>query len=135
VNYYTAVPRPVTLLLDSVVFAPVQQRRHTQSVRFTSGQLRVRIGILNAYHLPGVETGVLYPTISPVNSFRVVLNAYFGTKLPLLPDRTIRHVSDFQPFIFDDVTSAVTMAGRNATGTEPATETVSSHKDPLIAAR
>jgi hypothetical protein len=49
--------------------------------------LRERAGILNAYYLPsGSEQ--LYPSISPVNSFRVVLNAVFGTQLPLLPDRT-----------------------------------------------
>jgi hypothetical protein len=47
-----------------------------------------RTSILNAYYLPGNETEQLYPAISPINSFRVVLNAYFGTKLPLLPDRT-----------------------------------------------
>jgi hypothetical protein len=70
-------------------------------------QLRVRSGILNAYHLPGVDTRVLYPSISPVNSFRVVFNTYFGTNLPLLPDRTIRHVSDMKPFAFDDITGQV----------------------------
>jgi hypothetical protein len=47
-----------------------------------------RSGILNAYYLPGNGQDVLYPTISPVNSFRVVLNAYFGADLPLLPDET-----------------------------------------------
>lgn len=41
--------------------------------------------ILNAYYLPG-HTDQLYPSISPVNSFRVVLNSYFGTKFPLLED-------------------------------------------------
>jgi hypothetical protein len=46
-----------------------------------------RSGILNAYYLPG-GTEQLYPSITPVNSFRVVLNAVFGTHLPLLPDRT-----------------------------------------------
>jgi hypothetical protein len=30
----------------------------------------------------------LYPSISPVNSFRVVLNTYFQAGLPLLPDDT-----------------------------------------------
>ena len=41
--------------------------------------------ILNAYYLPeGMES--LYPTISPVNSFRVVFNSYFGTSFPLLED-------------------------------------------------
>ena len=43
-------------------------------------------GILNAYYLPGIGQGDLYPTISPVNSFRVVFNQYFGGKFPLLPD-------------------------------------------------
>jgi hypothetical protein len=47
-----------------------------------------RTSILNAYYLPGGGESRLYPSISPVNSFRVVLNAYFGANLPLLPDRT-----------------------------------------------
>jgi hypothetical protein len=41
--------------------------------------------VLNAYYLPG-HSGDLYPTISPVNSFRVVLNAYLGGHYELLPD-------------------------------------------------
>lgn len=47
-----------------------------------------RTGILNAYYLPDGAADGLYPTISPVNSFRVVLNTYFGAHLDLLPDRT-----------------------------------------------
>jgi len=47
-----------------------------------------RSAILNAIYLPGGNTEQLYPSISPVNSFRVVLNDIFGTELPLLPDRT-----------------------------------------------
>lgn len=40
---------------------------------------------LSAYYLPrGSE--VLYPSITPVNSFRVVFNEYFGADLPLLDD-------------------------------------------------
>jgi hypothetical protein len=44
--------------------------------------------ILNAYYLPGDAAGALYPTISPVNSFRVVFNAYLDAKMPLLPDES-----------------------------------------------
>jgi len=44
-----------------------------------------RVSILNAYYLPGHE-GMLYTSITPVNTFRVVLDAYFGQDLPLLPD-------------------------------------------------
>jgi hypothetical protein len=45
-----------------------------------------RTSIFNAYYLPGVDTNVLTLNISPVNSFRVVLNAYFKANLELLPD-------------------------------------------------
>ena len=48
-----------------------------------------RLPILNAYYLPGVNMDeILYPSISPVNSFRVVLNSYFGQDLPRLEDRS-----------------------------------------------
>ncbi len=43
--------------------------------------------ILNAYYLPGHEKE-LYPTVSPVNSFRMVFNDYFGGKYDMLPDKT-----------------------------------------------
>jgi hypothetical protein len=49
----------------------------------------IKMPILNAYSLPGVPMDeALYPAISPVNSFRVVLNRYFGSNLPLLEDRS-----------------------------------------------
>lgn len=47
-----------------------------------------RTSILNALYLPGAGREALYPSISPMNSFRVVLNSYFGADLSLLPDRT-----------------------------------------------
>jgi hypothetical protein len=46
-----------------------------------------RFFILNAYHLPNGLNSQIYPTISPVNSFRIVLNGLFGKDYPLLPDR------------------------------------------------
>ena len=65
---------------------------------FTAGSDMFKI--LNAYYMPG-HTGQLYPTISPMNSFRVVFNEYFGTDLPLLNDASyfspIPHIYDFSP--------------------------------------
>lgn len=46
-----------------------------------------RMLILNAYLLPGGGGDELYEKISPVNSFRVIFNEYFGGDLPLLQDR------------------------------------------------
>jgi hypothetical protein len=41
---------------------------------------------LNAYYLPGHGRKALYPSISPVNSFRVVFNTCFGANYRLLED-------------------------------------------------
>ena len=41
--------------------------------------------ILNAYYLPGNEYK-LYPKISPVNTFRLIFDSYFGGHYGLLPD-------------------------------------------------
>ena len=46
-----------------------------------------RMSILNAYYLPEKGKEMLYPSITPVNSFRVVFNALFDADLELLEDR------------------------------------------------
>ena len=50
--------------------------------------LEERSGILNALLLPGSPPDVLYPTMSPVNTFRLVLSLYFDADLPPLEDCT-----------------------------------------------
>lgn len=47
---------------------------------------RERMPILNAYYLPGGGSEFLYPSISPVNTFRLVLDLYFGRHYGLVPD-------------------------------------------------
>jgi len=47
---------------------------------------RYKMRILNAYYLPSVDKGVLYPSITPVNSFRLIFNLYFDANFELLPD-------------------------------------------------
>lgn len=42
--------------------------------------------ILNAMYLPGMDYDELSDNISPVNTFRLVFNHYFGADYPLLPD-------------------------------------------------
>ena len=49
----------------------------------------LRFLILNALYLPGVKAE-LYPQISPVNTYRVILNEYFGLDLSLLEDVSIQ---------------------------------------------
>ena len=49
---------------------------------------RTRETDLLAYYLPGGGSAKLYPAITPVNSFRLIFNEYFGANYPLLPDET-----------------------------------------------
>jgi hypothetical protein len=58
-----------------------------------------RTYILNAYYLPGASSEVFYPSISPVNTFRLVLNEYFNGDYEYLED--INYASnDSDPFDF-----------------------------------
>jgi hypothetical protein len=57
--------------------------------RASPEQVLEQIAILNAYRLPPRAAARLYPTITPVNSFRVLLSGLFdATDLPLLEDRS-----------------------------------------------
>ena len=67
-------------------------------------ELRQKMGILNAYYLPDFDKNVLYPSITPVNSFRLILNHYFNTHYKLLPDKNYAFVDERHPYMFFDVT-------------------------------
>jgi len=70
---------------------------------------------LTAVLLPGKQNRGLYPQITPVNLFRVVLNDYFNARLPLLPDKS--YYSYPLPFELEDVTAVVKpSAGSAAAG-------------------
>jgi hypothetical protein len=64
------------------------------------------MSILNAYFFPDRKYDGLYPDITPVNSFRVVLDTFFGARLGLLPDKS--YFSTWgEPYRFMDVTDEV----------------------------
>lgn len=62
------------------------------------GSPQARMKNLNAYYLPGGQAP-LYPTITPVNTFRIIFNTYFGQNLPLLEDVSL-YSSYEDPFRF-----------------------------------
>lgn len=69
----------------------------------TEAELRQKYGILNAYYLPNIDEGVLYPSITPVNSFRLIFNLYFETDFELLPDRSYCPYKDDPFFDISDI--------------------------------
>ncbi|MGD0565772.1 MAG: hypothetical protein ABSA34_00390 [Candidatus Goldiibacteriota bacterium] len=62
-----------------------------------------RLSIFLAYYLPDGGDKMLYPSISPVNNFRLILKKYFNEKIGFLPDRS--YFSKWsKPYDFIDVT-------------------------------
>ena len=51
-------------------------------------RIKERFSILNAYYLPNGGEKRLYANISPVNTFRVIFNYYFGANFELLEDKS-----------------------------------------------
>ena len=98
---------PIIILQGDEGPYPDRYRSAARSFRWeqaTDAEVRQKFGILNAYYLPGVDSSSLYPSITPVNSFRLVLDLYFGTSLGLLPDRSYACVSYSHPYELLDIT-------------------------------
>jgi hypothetical protein len=77
-------------------------RAYADLDRPEASYFKENLAILNAYRLPGDGRGLVYPGISPVNTFRLVFKHYFGADLDLLEDRsawcTWRRPYRFLPF-------------------------------------
>jgi hypothetical protein len=63
----------------------VLQGDHGHAVNLGEKSFRV----LNAYYLPQDGKAKIYPTITPVNTFRLIFSTYFDQDYPLLPDKSI----------------------------------------------
>lgn len=66
-----------------------------------------RMHILNAYHLPGIETPeeLMGEKITPVNTFRIISNIYLGQNYTLLDNRS--YVFENEKIKYTDVTDIV----------------------------
>jgi len=65
-----------------------------------------KMRIFNAYYLPNGGDKDLYNSISPINTFRVVFNFYFGSDYELLSDHGYFSISA-EPYKFVNVTDVV----------------------------
>lgn len=70
-------------------------------------EIKEKTGILNAYYLPDIKSNTLYPSITPANSFRIVLNSIFGENLPLLSDLSFIQRKRMQLWEFVEVTDII----------------------------
>jgi hypothetical protein len=101
--------RPIIVIQADEGPYPTAYARDTIHYDWTTAsadELETKYGILNAMYLPGLEAGktLPYPTISSVNTFRLVFDDYFDANLPLLPDRSFTSRGKFQPYDLTDIT-------------------------------
>ncbi|MFT7592167.1 MAG: hypothetical protein ACI9UJ_002096, partial [bacterium] len=73
---------------------------------FENNDFKERFSIINAYYFPDQDYRMLYDSISPVNSFKVVMNKYFDGDYELEPDRALYSDWDF-PYRLIDVTDSI----------------------------
>lgn len=70
----------------------------------TESNLNERMRIFNAYYLPTDRFNFLYDSITPVNSFRLILNYYFHANYQLLKDQSYYSTYE-RPYKFINVTN------------------------------
>jgi len=70
-------------------------------------ELRKKMGILNAYYFPEVNSEIFYDNITPVNSFRVLFDSYFDADFPLLPDENYAFPNANNIYDFFEITETV----------------------------
>jgi len=63
---------------------------------------RARFRVLNALCLPGVDSSWFYSSMSPVNTWRLIFDRYFGTRFGLLEDRSFE--MDYRNWKFHELT-------------------------------
>ncbi len=72
----------------------------------TSTCVNERLRILNAYYLPIGGKRIVYDAITPVNTFRLLFNYYFGAHFAKLPDRSYYCTYD-TPYRYENVTGSL----------------------------
>jgi len=79
---------------------------YLDSAQPMNSNMRERLSILSAYHLPGGAESLLYPSITPVNTFGIVFEAVLGQAATRLPDESY-FAPGRMPYDFHLVTSRV----------------------------
>lgn len=92
---YTFVQDQVLIALEAILASsdqePIIILQSDHGDTFENGFRNLN---LNAYYLPDGGEEELYPTITPVNTFRLIFDAYFGMDYPLLPDKVYASPDD-----------------------------------------
>lgn len=73
----------------------------------TPAELKEKMAIFSAIYAPRIQPASLYPAITPVNTFRLLLRDYFNVAIEPLPDRLMVYENAGDLYHFMNVTDAV----------------------------
>jgi hypothetical protein len=103
--------RPPVIIIQSDEGAPFLADRLNPPNNWKSADAKMlneKFPILGAYYFPDGNYTTLYKSITPVNSFRIILNKYFNTNIPLLSDRNYVNLDMQHLYEFKEVTQEIT---------------------------
>ena len=91
----------------------------------TDAELETKYGVLAAMYLPGdapAGTPEMYPDMTLINTWPIVLDRYFDAGIPLLPDKSYTSRSWVRPYDLTDITGrlAADRGTRVRSSTHPA---------------
>jgi hypothetical protein len=82
-------PNPPIIIVQSDHGSRISvKKRLEKEANVSDLYVRDRMRNFNAMYLPDGGTSALYDTITPVNTFRIIFDRYFGTELGLVSDRS-----------------------------------------------
>jgi hypothetical protein len=97
-------PKPIIIIQSDEGHYPSGYSYKERSLsKYSDDKLRHKFGIFNAFYFPDANTEQLYPAITPVNSFRLLFNLYFGQDYELLEDKHY-NTNYYKYYRFLDVT-------------------------------
>lgn len=106
-NILAKSAKPPIIIIQSdegpYIFLKPELEKGIKFTEVSQKALKSHMDILNAYYLPEFDQQLLFDNISPVNSFRLIFNYYFGTDYNILPNRSYVFQDYDQIYKFIDV--------------------------------
>jgi hypothetical protein len=98
-------PKPIIIIQADEGPIPTRYRSGNRSWHdATVDELKAKMGILNTFYFPDGDYRDIDRQVTSVNTFRIVFDKYFGTKLERVPDRSYVFPDIFTIYDFHDIT-------------------------------